>query len=269
MEQALELNGYRICYNSLTPQQYDPTKQNIACLIESPAMVAHYWDEWIKPDMTFVAEISFHNFFKLPRFYNCRSLYATSDNFVDLDLTEAFTHKTHNTSLIYSERQFLEGHKLRYEAAQRFGDQVDLMGSGAGKFIDKIDSLAPYRFQIVFENGRYPDYISEKFYDCLKTMTVPIYWGGEAGVKEMGFDPRGILFMESLEDLERILREQAHPAYYESVRPYVEANQARLVEIRQHAGLDAVFNLMALNGYFLTTQSYYGAANPEDLSFHL
>ncbi len=259
-------NGYQICYNKLTPQQYKPGKKNILFLIESPAVVEHHWDEWIQPHMEFHAEVSFHNFLKLPRYTCCRSLYATSDNFVELDPNATYTDKPLLVSMIYSDKQTLKGHKLRYEVAQLFGDKMDLLGFGAtGKFIEKDESLIPYMYQVVIENGMYPDYVSEKFFDCLKTMTVPIYWGGREGVEKMGFDPRGILFFTTHDELEHILTKQISADKYAAMLPFVEKNYARLRELRQEISMDALLSPVLLNGYMGTTKSYYGF-QPDKLS---
>jgi hypothetical protein len=42
---------------------------------------------------------------------------------------------------------------------------------------DKLSLLARYRFGLVFENTRFPGYISEKLFDCFFARCVPIYSG--------------------------------------------------------------------------------------------
>ncbi len=46
-----------------------------------------------------------------------------------------------------------------------------------GTAADKLALLAGYRFGIVFENTRFPGYISEKLFDCLFARCIPIYSG--------------------------------------------------------------------------------------------
>jgi hypothetical protein len=41
----------------------------------------------------------------------------------------------------------------------------------------KLDFLNSYRFNICFENGSYPGYVTEKLYNALQVKTMPIYWG--------------------------------------------------------------------------------------------
>lgn len=41
----------------------------------------------------------------------------------------------------------------------------------------KLKFLDTYRFNICFENGCYPGYVTEKLYNALQVKTMPIYWG--------------------------------------------------------------------------------------------
>ena len=46
-----------------------------------------------------------------------------------------------------------------------------------GTTIDKLSLLAGYRFALVFDNTRFPGYISEKLFDCFYARCIPIYSG--------------------------------------------------------------------------------------------
>jgi alpha(1,3/1,4) fucosyltransferase len=46
-----------------------------------------------------------------------------------------------------------------------------------GTVDDKLTLLAGYRFALVFENTRFPGYISEKLFDCFFARCIPIYSG--------------------------------------------------------------------------------------------
>jgi hypothetical protein len=46
-----------------------------------------------------------------------------------------------------------------------------------GTVADKLSLLAGYRFGLVFENTRFPGYISEKLFDCFFARCIPIYSG--------------------------------------------------------------------------------------------
>lgn len=41
----------------------------------------------------------------------------------------------------------------------------------------KLKFLDSYRFNICFENGSYPGYVTEKLFNALQVKTMPIYWG--------------------------------------------------------------------------------------------
>ena len=249
-------NDVNICYNKYIQKTYDPEKQNVLLAIESPAMIKHH--KWIAPDMKFVAEISFCNYFNLTNYLCPRTLYANNDNFVEMGEAGSGNEKSSMVSMIYSDKIFLDGYQIRHEVSREFAGKIDLFGSGTGRRLKrKSDSLRPYRFQIVIENGKFPEYVSEKFHDCLKTRTIPIYWGGEEAVRKMGFDQNGILFFDDMEGLGKILEEKANAGFYQERLSAVEFNRERLMEIRNEDKLLMALNTIKL-GYCHTIKSYAG-----------
>ena len=46
-----------------------------------------------------------------------------------------------------------------------------------GNVDDKIEWLKYYKFNICFENGSYPGYLTEKLFDAFMSGCIPIYWG--------------------------------------------------------------------------------------------
>ena len=48
-----------------------------------------------------------------------------------------------------------------------------------------------YRFNICFENGSYPGYVTEKLYNALQVKTMPIYWGSATVGRD--FNPRAFI----------------------------------------------------------------------------
>lgn len=248
-------NGYNICYNKSIPEDYDPNKKNILLAIEAPEVIES--QGWLKQYMKFYAEISFANFYKLKNYYCCRTLYVAYDGYVNLDLSKEYNNKINLVSMIYSNKTWLLGHAMRHEVARKFRDLIHLYGSGTGRFLsEKKDSLENYMFQIVLENGKYPEYVTEKFYDCLKTRTIPVYWGGEEGVKKMGFDPRGIFFFDNLEELNIILNEKISFETYKNMIPYAIANLNRLIELRNELKFSFFLNTV-ISGYLHSTTSYH------------
>jgi hypothetical protein len=251
-------NGLNICYNDFIPRDYDSNKKNILIAIDSPAVVEYH--KWLKPDMKFIAEISFANFYNLEYYYCPRELYATSDVVVKLMPSRQY-NKNRLVSMIFSKLKILEGHKLRHEVADIFKDQIDLYGTGTGDSkkitdIKKIDTLDNYMFQIAIENGRHPEYVSEKFHDCIKTRTIPIYRGGEQAIKKMGFNLEGILFFDTVEDLEKILEEKVSKATYEKKKEAIDYNLKRLIEIRNEMKFNFFLNTLQIS-YFHTMDSYF------------
>lgn len=120
----------------------------------------------------------------------------------DLDTT-----KTHNMSLIASSKRDLEGHVLRHETvewATAEGLDVDVMGRGYKPFEVKSDGLAPYRYSVVIENVREPDYFTEKLIDAILCECVPIYWG--CPNIDRFFDTSGMILCETEEEVHAAIR---------------------------------------------------------------
>lgn len=248
-------NDIKICYNRWIPDDYDPMKSNILIAIESPEVILH--NGWIKDDMKFIAEISFANFFNLDNYHCCRTLYATNDNFVNLVKNSQFAKKD-LVSMVYSDKQLLKGHQFRHQLASKFADRIHLFGSGTEKKLkQKSDSLESYYFQIVIENGKYPEYVSEKFFDCLKTKTIPVYWGGEEAIKKMGFDLNGMIFFDTDADLDNILTTKMNERFYHEREESLEYNLKRLIEIRNEIKMSLFRNTLQC-GYSHTVESYLG-----------
>lgn len=66
----------------------------------------------------------------------------------------------------------------------------------------KKDGLIDYKFSLCIENSNEKNYISEKFYDCILTNTIPIYFGC-ANIKEIWPDG-GYINIEDIENKNQI-----------------------------------------------------------------
>ena len=110
IEKLYNANDLNICYNKFIKQSYHPSKQNILIAIESPAYFEQY--NWIDPKMTFCAEISFENYFQLDHYLCPRTIYASSDYFVNMPQTFPHSKKTNLVSMVYSDKQIVSGHKI-------------------------------------------------------------------------------------------------------------------------------------------------------------
>ena len=129
--------------------------------------------------------------------------------------------KTRDVSMIYSNKQDLEGHRLRHAVAANVPN-IDLFGRGTTRPLEfKDDSLLDYRFSIVIENSRAKDYFTEKLVDSLVVGTVPIYWG----CTNVGdyFDTRGMYVVNSLEEIASIVGSLTEKDYIEKIQ-YIKSN---------------------------------------------
>ena len=120
--------------------------------------------------------------------------------------------KTHNCSLIASEKTHLVGHKLRHAVVDWVSTvqaDVHVMGRGYQPFELKQDGLLPYHYSVVIENFPEPDCFTEKLLDCMLCGTLPIYFGP----KNIGdyFNLQGIICCESLADFQVAIITTATP----------------------------------------------------------
>lgn len=149
-------------------------------------------------------------------------LLATIPNAVFFPVGGAWVSDWRNTdktkramcSLIASNKQKHEGHKLRHQVVEwvrSSGSDVDIMGRGYTPFAVKTDGLAPYRFSVVIENVRETNYFSEKLIDAILCETVPIYWG----CPNIGdvFDTACMIQCESLADIQKAVSTMSENAY--------------------------------------------------------
>jgi hypothetical protein len=77
-------------------------------------------------------------------------------------------------------------------------------------------------FNIAVENYKYLNFYTEKLTQNFIAKTIPIYWGCP-NISEMGYDERGIIRFDTVEDLIHIANNLT-PEVYEKMKPYVEYN---------------------------------------------
>ncbi|MCZ4352945.1 glycosyltransferase family 10 [Roseovarius aestuarii] len=133
--------------------------------------------------------------------------------------------KTRMISLIASNKRSQEGHVLRHQIADwaRSDERdLDVMGRGYTPFDAKADGLAPYRYSVVIENGRVPNYFTEKLLDAVLCQTVPIYWGCP-NVSDF-LDTSGMIICDSESALRQAIRDISIEDY-EARRPALTALQ--------------------------------------------
>ncbi len=92
--------------------------------------------------------------------------------------------------------------------------RIDSYGRITGNPIPyKLESLKDYMFQIAVENMIHDTYFTEKLIDCFATGTVPIFRGTRK--VDRYFDPRGIIFFDTLEELTDLLINMTEDDYYD------------------------------------------------------
>ncbi len=111
----------------------------------------------------------------------CTSPWYGSEKYGGIMSPEACNHKTKNISIMASNQNISEYHKLRIAIAKKCKQLglADTYGTfDGGPFLDKIDHVfEPYRYSIIIENDVKPYYYTEKITSCFAAMTIPIYLG--------------------------------------------------------------------------------------------
>lgn len=106
--------------------------------------------------------------------------------------------KTKNIAMFYSGKDTTEGHKLRKQIVEQFGDRIDVYGAGVGKPVDtKFEVLKDYAFCVIIESCFIEGYFSEKLIDACSVGTIPIY-KGDPNITDMGFSVVPFHNLESL-----------------------------------------------------------------------
>jgi hypothetical protein len=130
--------------------------------------------------------------------------------------------KSKKISMIFSEKNFLEGHKLRHDIYKKFNNfDIDFFGSSTKPIKFKEDGLNDYMFSIIVENAKIEGYFTEKIIDCIAVGTIPIYWG----CPNIGdyFNKDGILTFDNLSYLEKIIN-KIDFKLYESKKKHIDIN---------------------------------------------
>jgi hypothetical protein len=141
-----------------------------------------------------------------------------------------------------------ERYRARLRAIEAFSglDDFDLYGEGwerrhpavepglqaaahrvyRGTVADKLALLARYRFALVYENTRFPGYVSEKLFDCFFARCIPVYSGAPDVAQYV--PPSAFIDVRqfpSFPELERFLRRLTE----EDAKRYVDAAHAFLI----------------------------------------
>lgn len=153
-----------------------------------------------------------------------------------------FAAKRKNVSILSSAKAMCPLHALRIETAKKLrrlglADAFGTFDPSLG-YVRAYDTLADYRFSVVFENSVEDYCFTEKLTNCFACQTIPIYVG-PPGIGRF-FNADGIIQMrpDQVGDIEDILK-QATPEFYAERLPAVLDNYRR--SARYHNALDYMY----------------------------
>jgi hypothetical protein len=161
-------------------------------------------------------------------------------------LSSARPEKTRLLSIVASHRNVTSAHRQRpalVEALQRrFGKDIAVFGREYDPVADKWDAIAPFRYHIALENGRFANYWTEKLSDAFLGGAFPFYWG----CPNIGdYFPSDSLAAINIFDIDATVRaiEQAiaRDAYAQSAAARAEARHAVLTSHNFFAVVDGIF----------------------------
>jgi hypothetical protein len=175
-----------------------------AWLIESQAVTPESYD-FVEKNYNLFDKIFTHS----EQLLNKKNSFVVPIGGCHLEENEIGLHHIKNKliSMIYSNKQFADGHYIRHEIAKKYSHLIEIMGSGVdGVHVKKIKSCEDYMFSIVIENFSNGFYFTEKIIDCFLSGVIPIYWGSPH--INSFFDSNGIIKFNDLTELEDIIKDK-------------------------------------------------------------
>ena len=97
-----------------------------------------------------------------------------------------------------------------YKRVDSAGPHMNNIGSilPRDKLHYKLDFLNDYRFNICFENGSHPGYVTEKLFNALQVKTMPIYWGSRTVNRD--FNTKAFINASDFGDFGNLVKYIAH-----------------------------------------------------------
>jgi len=109
-------------------------------------------------------------------------------------------------SMVISDKAAIPNHAFRHIVANIAMDfRVDILGTGVGKPVRKLDALKEYAMSIVVEASSEHGCISEQLYDCFDTGTIPIYFGPKFTKRDLPICDDWVTRFWNTDDLRDIL----------------------------------------------------------------
>jgi hypothetical protein len=174
------------------------------------------------------------------------TLFYHSCNHLEPEYINSFQSisKKFEISFLSGTKDLVEGHKLRqsifklennitipkkwFYVLEDF-NQEKFENTGIGRPTDpKLQAKGKHilydtpMFNIAVENINSDNWFTEKLSDAFNTKTVPVYWGCK-NISDFGYDERGIIRFNSLEELPYIVNNLTEEKYY-SMIPFIEHN---------------------------------------------
>ena len=147
-------------------------------------------------------------------------LFPFGDCWIPLD-EQKIHEKTKLLSIVVSTKRYLPGHQLRHKVIESINDKIDVYGRCCNYIENKADALRDYKFNVCIENLQHTNWFTEKIIDCLRTGTVPIYWG----CPNIGdfFNTKGFIIVNSLEDIVNVVNNLTEDDYTSRLE-YIKEN---------------------------------------------
>ena len=147
-------------------------------------------------------------------------LFPFGDCWIPLD-EQKIHEKTKLLSIVVSAKRYLPGHQLRHKVIESINDKMDVYGRCCNYIENKADALRDYKFNVCIENLQHTNWFTEKIIDCLRTGTVPIYWG----CPNIGdfFNTKGFIIVNSLEDIVNVVNNLTEDDYTSRLE-YIKEN---------------------------------------------
>jgi hypothetical protein len=147
-------------------------------------------------------------------FYGGRGDWVDPQSFWNYDfLSKASFTKSKNISCSITKLKENNGptclYPQRHKLAEFINNKfIDMYGGWLDNSPKRHDALVNYKFNISIENEHINNWITEKFYDCILTDTIPIYFGCK-NIKEV-YPEDGYILIEDINDvdgIEKMLKE--------------------------------------------------------------
>ena len=162
-----------------------------------------------------------------------------------------YFEKTKKISVICSNKQMTDNHKIRYEFTKKlkeyFGAELDWYGSGENPIENKWKGIKDYKYHIVIENGQKNNLISEKLYDSYLGLAFPIYFGAPNSGE---YFPKNSLstidinnFKESIKTIESIINKNTYENNVENLL------KSRNLVLGEYNFLNRMSNIIEYLGY--------------------